>query len=117
MFGELSTFEHGVRSASITADTDMVLLRLDRQPLLDIMSSVPGAGLAIARGLCILPPGHPLEARASVPLARLQDEPLIALPPGTVWRTRVESAFDEAANLPFADEEQHQATVEKENKS
>lgn len=36
-----------------------------------------------------------------------------------VWAysKRRKSAFDEAANLPFADEEQHQATVEKENKS
>ena len=36
-----------------------------------------------------------------------------------VWAysKRRKRAFDEAANLPFADEEQHQATVEKENKS
>ena len=36
-----------------------------------------------------------------------------------VWAysKRRKKSFDEAANLPFADEEQHRATIEKENLS
>lgn len=36
-----------------------------------------------------------------------------------VWAysRRRKKSFDEAANLPFADDERHRATVEKENKS
>ncbi len=33
------------------------------------------------------------------------------------YSKRRKQSFDEAANLPFADEERHQATIEKENKS
>ena len=33
------------------------------------------------------------------------------------YSKRRKKSFDEAANLPFADEKQHQATIEKENKS
>ena len=33
------------------------------------------------------------------------------------YSKRRKKSFDEAANLPFADEEQHQATIRKENKS
>jgi cytochrome c oxidase cbb3-type subunit 4 len=33
------------------------------------------------------------------------------------YSKRRKSAFDEAANLPFADEKRHQATIEKENLS
>ena len=33
------------------------------------------------------------------------------------YSKRRRSDFDEAANLPFADEERHQATIEKENLS
>ena len=39
---------------------------------------------------------------------------------GVVWwaySKRSKAPFDEAANLPFADEETHQATMEKENKA
>lgn len=31
------------------------------------------------------------------------------------YSKRRKSSFDEAANLPFADEEKHQATIDKEN--
>lgn len=51
-FGELSTFEDAPCSASVTAESDLVLLRLDRDPLFEIMARVPGAGSAIARSLC-----------------------------------------------------------------
>jgi serine phosphatase RsbU (regulator of sigma subunit) len=51
-FGELSTLEESICSASVTADTDMVLLRLDRGPLLDIMSGAPGATALIMQSLC-----------------------------------------------------------------
>jgi len=51
-FGELSTFEESVCSASVTAETDMRLLRLGRSPLLDAMEAVPGAGAALTRSLC-----------------------------------------------------------------
>ena len=33
------------------------------------------------------------------------------------YSKRRKSSFDEAANLPFADEERHQATIKKENLS
>lgn len=33
------------------------------------------------------------------------------------YSKRRKQSFDEAANLPFADEERHQATIEKENMS
>jgi len=33
------------------------------------------------------------------------------------YSKRRKSSFDEAANLPFADEKRHQATIEKENLS
>ena len=33
------------------------------------------------------------------------------------YSKRRKKSFDEAANLPFADEDRHQATIEKENKS
>ena len=33
------------------------------------------------------------------------------------YSKRRKKSFDEAANLPFADEEQHQATIKKENMS
>jgi cytochrome c oxidase cbb3-type subunit 4 len=33
------------------------------------------------------------------------------------YSKRRKSSFDEAANLPFADEERHEATIKKENQS
>jgi len=33
------------------------------------------------------------------------------------YSKRRNKSFDEAANLPFADEDQHRATIEKENRS
>jgi cytochrome c oxidase cbb3-type subunit 4 len=33
------------------------------------------------------------------------------------YSKRRKKSFDEAANLPFADEDQHRATIEKENRS
>ncbi|MEM7250679.1 MAG: LysR family transcriptional regulator [Pseudomonadota bacterium] len=47
------------------------------------------------RGACILAPDHALAERAALHLRDLAEAPLISLPTGTVWRTRVERAFDE----------------------
>lgn len=51
-FGELSTFEDAPCSASVTAESDLVLLRLDRESIFEIMARVPGAGSALAKSLC-----------------------------------------------------------------
>jgi serine phosphatase RsbU (regulator of sigma subunit) len=52
MFGELSTLEEGVCTASVTAETDMTMLRLDRAPLFEIMASERGATALIMQSLC-----------------------------------------------------------------
>ena len=52
-------------------------------------------------GMCILPPGHPMAAAEVVHLRDLHNEPLIGLPTSTVWRMRVDAAFDELG-LSFA---------------
>lgn len=51
-FGELSTLENGLCSASVTAETELVLLRLDREPMLKVMSTNPGANALILQSLC-----------------------------------------------------------------
>ena len=51
-FGELSTLENGLCSASVTAETDLVVLRLDRDPMLEVMSRNPGANALILQSLC-----------------------------------------------------------------
>jgi len=51
-FGELSTLEDGLCSASVTAETEMLALRLDREPLLRIMSEHAAANALILQSLC-----------------------------------------------------------------
>jgi serine phosphatase RsbU (regulator of sigma subunit) len=51
-FGELSTLENGLCSASVTAITQLVVLRLDRDPMLKVMSTNPGANALILQSLC-----------------------------------------------------------------
>lgn len=53
---------------------------------------VPIAGF---HGMCIVPSEHPLAAADVVHLRDLHNETLIGLPTSTVWRMRVEAAFDE----------------------
>lgn len=51
-FGELSTLEDGLCSASVTAETEMLVLRLDREPMLRIMSEHSAASALILQSLC-----------------------------------------------------------------
>jgi serine phosphatase RsbU (regulator of sigma subunit) len=51
-FGELSTLEDGVCSASVTAETDMQVLRLDRDPMLQVMARHASANALILQSLC-----------------------------------------------------------------
>lgn len=51
-FGELSTLEDGLCSASVTAETEMLVLRLDREPMLRVMSEHGGANALILQSLC-----------------------------------------------------------------
>ena len=47
-FGEMALFDGITRSATVTANTDVLLLRLDRNDLMSLMEELP----AIAIGLC-----------------------------------------------------------------
>lgn len=59
------------------------------------------------RGMCIVPPDHHFAGRTSLHLRDVIEEPLICLPQGTVWRTRLDAAIDELhANLKPAVEAQ-----------
>lgn len=51
-FGELSAFEDKPRTASITAGTDLSVVRVGRDAIIDIMSRFPDSGIVIARSLC-----------------------------------------------------------------
>ncbi len=51
-FGELSTLEDGLCSASVTAETELQILRLDRDLILRIMSRHAGANALILQSLC-----------------------------------------------------------------
>lgn len=51
-FGELSTLEDGPCSASVTAQTDLTLLRLDRNVILQVMAEYPECNAAIMQSLC-----------------------------------------------------------------
>lgn len=51
-FGELSTLEDGLCSASVTAETELQVLRLDRDSILRIMSRHAGANALIMQSLC-----------------------------------------------------------------
>lgn len=51
-FGELSTLENGLCSASVTAISELVLLRLERDAMLKVMSTNPGANALILQSLC-----------------------------------------------------------------
>lgn len=51
-FGELSTLEDGLCTASVTAETELQVLRLDRDPILRIMSKHSGANALILQSLC-----------------------------------------------------------------
>ncbi|MDH5748183.1 MAG: SpoIIE family protein phosphatase, partial [Rhodospirillales bacterium] len=51
-FGELSTIENGPCSASVTAETEMVLLSLGRAAIFEVMARIPDAGSLIAQSLC-----------------------------------------------------------------
>lgn len=54
MFGELSTLEEGVCTASVTAESDLAMLRLDRGPLFEIMAKEREATALIMQSLCRL---------------------------------------------------------------
>jgi serine phosphatase RsbU (regulator of sigma subunit) len=51
-FGELSTLEDGLCSASVTAETELRVLRLDREPMLRVMARHAGANAVILQSLC-----------------------------------------------------------------
>lgn len=51
-FGELSTLEDGPCSASVTAETELQVLRLDRDPILRIISRHAGANALIMKSVC-----------------------------------------------------------------
>lgn len=51
-FGELSTLEDGLCTASVTAETELQVLRLDREQILRIMSRHSGANALILQSLC-----------------------------------------------------------------
>jgi len=52
VFGELSALDKEYRSASVTAETDTRLLRLDQDALLGLVSHDAAAGVDVIRGLC-----------------------------------------------------------------
>lgn len=51
-FGELSTLENGLCSVSVTAETALEVLRLDRESILEIMAAKPEAGTLLMQSLC-----------------------------------------------------------------
>ncbi|MDH5188429.1 MAG: SpoIIE family protein phosphatase [Rhodospirillaceae bacterium] len=51
-FGELAAFEDKPRTASITAKTDLSVVRLGRKDIIEIMSQFPDSGIEVARSLC-----------------------------------------------------------------
>jgi serine phosphatase RsbU (regulator of sigma subunit) len=51
-FGELSTLEDGLCTASVTAESELRVLRLDRDPILRIMLRHSGANALILQSLC-----------------------------------------------------------------
>ena len=63
------------------------------------------------KGMCVLPPDHPMAHEKELHLRDVLREPLICLPQGTVWRTRLDAAFDElGAELAPAVEAQSEIT-------
>jgi sigma-B regulation protein RsbU (phosphoserine phosphatase) len=52
IFGEMATLDDDVRSASITAEVDSVLLRLDQKTLHDLIVGQPEISMAMISSLC-----------------------------------------------------------------
>lgn len=52
VFGEIGAFAPELRTASITAETDSVLFRLDREVLYDTLAEQPEAARSIIQALC-----------------------------------------------------------------
>jgi sigma-B regulation protein RsbU (phosphoserine phosphatase) len=52
VFGEIGAFAPELRTASITAETDSVLFRLDQETLYDTLSEQPEAARSIIQALC-----------------------------------------------------------------
>lgn len=67
----------------------------------DKNAALAKSGLASGNMVCVMPPGHALEARASVTPGDLQPHPFIALERGTRMGEAVRESF-EAAACPFA---------------
>jgi CRP-like cAMP-binding protein len=65
VFGEMAALDPEVRSASITADTDTRLLRLDRGPLYQVMAQ----GIDVAQGII-----HVLAQRLRTSLREMHDD-------------------------------------------
>lgn len=51
-FGEIATFEDTPRTASITAGSNLTLVRVGRDTLFEIMSRFPDSGIVVAHSLC-----------------------------------------------------------------
>ncbi len=52
VFGEMAALDSDVRTASITADEDCTLLKLDQRAVYDLMASHPEAARAVIQGMC-----------------------------------------------------------------
>ena len=93
---------------TITVSTDVVARRDNRRWLNDqefdlAVTMLPVeypstliTPLPVARGVCILPPGHSLREATHIDLAMLQNEPLVALQRHNLTRYKVEQAFSSA---------------------
>lgn len=51
-FGEISLIDGGVRSASVIAETDMILLACSKQNFMQLVDTVPGFSKAMLLALC-----------------------------------------------------------------
>lgn len=94
---------------TLEEDTSSALLDRVRAGTLDLalagLAGAPPPGLETATVLdeplvAAVPEGHPLAGRRAVPLRRLAEQPLIALPRGTGGRTALEDAFAAAGLAP-----------------
>ena len=66
---------------------------------------VPESGLEVLplashEACCVCPRGHPLAGRAKLALTQLAEQPLVALSPGSPFRTAVEQLFEQAGLAP-----------------
>lgn len=52
VFGEVAALSHEVRTASVTAEMDTVLLKLEQDAIYQTLSSIPGASRCVIQALC-----------------------------------------------------------------